>query len=238
MAVAHWSVLVGLLLIVMALAATVLSRLPLSTAMLYLAVGAAVSPWGLGWTGFGPFTSTVLMEHLTEAVVLVSLFTAGLKLSHGLRDRRWLLPVRLATASMLVTVGCITLAGWALLGLPLGAAVLLGGLLAPTDPVLASDVQVQEPGDRDQLRFALTGEGGLNDGTAFPFVMLGLGLLGLHDLGPFGWRWFAIDLVWAVAAGLAVGAGLGWAGRPGGWCCSCAASTRRRWGWTTSSRSA
>ncbi|HEY1229872.1 MAG TPA: cation:proton antiporter [Ramlibacter sp.] len=206
---ALWSVLIGLLLIVMALAGTVLSRLPLSTAMLYLAVGAVVSPVVLGWTGFGPLTHTVLMERLTEVVVLVSLFTAGLKLSHGLGDRRWLLPLRLATASMVVTVGCITLVAWSLLGLPIGAAVLLGGLLAPTDPVLASDVQVQEPGDRDQLRFALTGEGGLNDGTAFPFVMLGLGLLGLHDLGASGWRWFAIDLVWAVAAGLAVGAGLG-----------------------------
>lgn len=209
MDVALWSVLIGLLLIVMALGGTVLARLPLSTAMLYLAVGVAVSPVLLGWTGFGPFTHTVLLERLTEIVVLVSLFSAGLKLSHGLGDRRWLLPLRLATGSMVVTVGCITLAAWALLGLPIGAAVLLGGLLAPTDPVLASDVQVQEPGDRDQLRFALTGEGGLNDGTAFPFVMLGLGLLGLHDLGAAGWRWFAIDLVWAVAAGLAVGAGLG-----------------------------
>ena len=206
---ALWSVLIGLLLIVIALGGTVLARLPLSTAMLYLVVGVAVSPVLLGWTGFGPLTHTVLMERLTEVVVLVSLFTAGLKLSHGLGDRRWLLPLRLATASMVVTVGCITLAAWTLLGLPIGAAVLLGGLLAPTDPVLASDVQVQEPGDRDQLRFALTGEGGLNDGTAFPFVMLGLGLLGLHDLGASGWRWFAIDLVWAVAAGLAVGAGLG-----------------------------
>ena len=206
---ALWSVLIGLLLIVMALAGTVRSRLPLSTAMLYLAVGAVVSPVVLGWTGFGPLTHTVLMERLTEVVVLVSLFTAGLKLSHGLGDRRWLLPLRLATASMVVTVGCITLVAWTLLGLPIGAAVLLGGLLAPTDPVLASDVQMQEPGDRDQLRFALTGEGGLNDGTAFPFVMLGLGLLGLHDLGASGWRWFAIDLVWAVAAGLAIGAGLG-----------------------------
>jgi len=204
-----WSVLIGLLLIVMALAGTVLARLPLSTAMLYLVVGVGVSPVVLGWTGFGPLTHTVLMERLTEVVVLVSLFTAGLKLSHGLGDRRWLLPLRLATVSMLVTVGCITLVGWAWLGLPLGAAVLLGGLLAPTDPVLASDVQVHEPGDRDQLRFALTGEGGLNDGTAFPFVMLGLGMLGLHELGPFGWRWFTIDLLWAVAAGLAVGAGLG-----------------------------
>ncbi|WP_427915375.1 cation:proton antiporter [Ramlibacter sp. MMS24-I3-19] len=209
MDVALWSVLIGLLLIVMALGGTVLARLPLSTAMLYLAVGIAVSPVLLGWTGFGPLTHTVLMERLTEIVVLVSLFTAGLKLSHGLGDRRWLLPLRLATTSMVVTVGCITLAAWTLLGLPIGAAVLLGGLLAPTDPVLASDVQVQEPGDRDQLRFALTGEGGLNDGTAFPFVMLGLGLLGLHDLGTLGWRWIAVDLVWAVAAGLAVGAGLG-----------------------------
>ena len=206
---ALWSVLIGLLLIVMALGGTVLARLPLSTAMLYLVVGVAVSPVLLGWTGFGPLTHTVLMERLTEVVVLVSLFTAGLKLSHGLGDRRWLLPVRLATTSMVVTVGCITLVGWSLLGLPIGAAVLLGGLLAPTDPVLASDVQVQEPGDRDQLRFALTGEGGLNDGTAFPFVMLGLGLLGLHDLGTAGWRWFAVDLAWAVAAGIGVGAGLG-----------------------------
>ena len=156
----------------------------------------------------------MLLERLTEVVVLISLFTAGLKLSHGLRDRRWLLPLRLATTSMLVTVGGITLAGWGLLGLPLGAAVLLGGMLAPTDPVLASDVQVQNPGDRDQLRFALTGEGGLNDGTAFPLVMLGLGLLGLHDLGPFGWRWFTIDLLWAVAAGIAIGAALGLRHRP------------------------
>src|SRR3954465_6120925 len=96
-----WSVLIGLLLIVMALAGTVLARLPLSTAMLYLVVGVGVSPVVLGWTGFGPLTHTVLMERLTEIVVLVSLFTAGLKLSHGLGDRRWLAPLRLATGSML-----------------------------------------------------------------------------------------------------------------------------------------
>jgi NhaP-type Na+/H+ or K+/H+ antiporter len=208
---ALWSVLIGLLLIVMALSATVLARLPLSTAMLYIGVGLAVSPLGLGWMHADLFTDTHLLERLTEVVVLISLFTAGLKLSHGIKERRWRLPLRLATTSMLVTVACVTAVGWLLVGLPLGAAVLLGAVLAPTDPVLASDVQVHEPGDRDQLRFALTGEGGLNDGTAFPFVMLGLGLLGLHELGAFGWRWFAVDLVWAVAAGLGVGAGLGFA---------------------------
>ena len=95
------------------------------------------------------------------------------------------------------------------LGLTLGAAILLGAILAPTDPVLASDVQLAHPHDRDRLRFTLTGEGGLNDGTAFPFVMLGLGLLGLHDLGPDGLRWLAVDVVWAVVVGLAIGFALG-----------------------------
>ena len=110
---------------------------------------------------------------------------------------------------MVVTVALVAGAGVAWLGLPLGAAILLGGMLAPTDPVLASDVQVAEPIDRDRLRFALTGEAGLNDGTAFPFVLLGLGLLGLHDLGNSLWRWVAVDVVWAVAAGIGVGAALG-----------------------------
>ena len=89
--------------------------------------------------------------------------------------------------------------------------MLLGAILAPTDPVLASDVQVEHPTDQDRLRFALTGEAGLNDGTAFPFVMLGLGLLGLHELGTFGWRWVLVDVLWAAASGIGVGWALGWA---------------------------
>jgi NhaP-type Na+/H+ or K+/H+ antiporter len=110
---------------------------------------------------------------------------------------------------MVVTIGLVAAVGVWLLGLPLGAAVLLGAVLAPTDPVLASDVKVESPFHRDDLRFGLTGEAGLNDGTAFPFVMLGLGLLGLHPLGEGLWRWAAVDLVWAVVAGLGVGTVLG-----------------------------
>ena len=93
---------------------------------------------------------------------------------------------------------------------------MLGAILAPTDPVLASDVQVADPGDRDRLRFGLTGEGGLNDGTAFALVMLGLGLLGVHVLDFDGaarsgglWRWWTVDVLWATAGGLALGYGLG-----------------------------
>jgi NhaP-type Na+/H+ or K+/H+ antiporter len=202
---AIWSVIVGVLLVLMALGSTVLKRLPLSTAMLYLLVGIAVSPLGLDLVAPDARRHAQLLERLAEVVVLLSLFTAGLKLNFALHDRRWALPVRLATTSMVVTVGLITGIAWLFLDLPLGACVLLGAILAPTDPVLASEVQLQEPGDQDKLRFALTGEGGLNDGSAFPFVMLGLGLLGLHDLGSFGWRWFAVDVVWATGAGLACG---------------------------------
>jgi NhaP-type Na+/H+ or K+/H+ antiporter len=193
----------------MALSGSVLARLPLSTAMLYLLVGLAVSPLGLDLLRADITKHSHLLETLTEVVVLISLFSAGLKLSSALSDRRWLLPLRLAVISMVVTVLAIAAVGHFLLALPIGAAILLGGILAPTDPVLASDVQVHAATDRDRLRFALTGEGGMNDGTAFPFVMLGLGLLGLHDLGQFGWRWFAVDVVWAVACGIGVGAGLG-----------------------------
>jgi NhaP-type Na+/H+ or K+/H+ antiporter len=208
---AIWSVIVGLLLVVMALSGSVLARLPLSTAMLYLMVGLAVSPWGMGLLWADASRHSAVLETITEVVVLISLFSAGLKLSSALSSRRWLLPLRLAVVSMIFTVLAIAAVGHLLLGLPLGAAILLGGILAPTDPVLASDVQVHTAGDRDKLRFSLTGEGGLNDGTAFPFVLLGLGLLGLHDLGQWGWRWFAVDVVWGVACGIGVGAGLGMA---------------------------
>jgi sodium/hydrogen antiporter len=203
---ALWSVTIGVLLVLMALAGTVLRRLPLSTAMLYLLVGLGIGPLGLQLMAPQPHAHAHLLERIAEVVVLLSLFTAGLKLTAGWRDRRWAMPVQLALNSMVVTVGLIALAAWLFLDLPVGACVLLGAILAPTDPVLASEVQLHEPGDQDKLRFALTGEGGLNDGSAFPFVMLGLGLLGLHDLGTWGWRWLAVDVVWATGAGL----GCGW----------------------------
>jgi len=202
-----WFIVVGALLIAMVLGGSVLKRLPLSTSLLYLLVGYLLGRFGLG--RLDPYGQTKLLEHLTEVAVIVSLFTAGLKLRAPLRDSQWRTAVRLASLAMVLTVGLVTAAGVWLLGLPLGAAVLLGGVLAPTDPVLASDVQVEHPFQRDTLRFGLTGEAGFNDGTAFPFVMLGLGLLGLHPLGEGLWRWVAVDLVWAVVAGLGVGTMLG-----------------------------
>ncbi len=202
-------IIVGALLIAKTLGGSFIARLPLSAAMIYLAVGVAIGPWGWGLLELDAFKNTLLLERLAEVALLVSLFTAGMKLEVPFKDRRWRIPVQLATVSMLATVAAIAAVGVWLLKLPLGAAVLLGAILAPTDPVLASDVQVANPGDRDRLRFGLTGEGGLNDGSAFPLVMLGLGLLGVHELGDMQWRWWTIDVLWAVAGGLALGYAMG-----------------------------
>jgi NhaP-type Na+/H+ or K+/H+ antiporter len=205
----HWYILVGVLMVAMALGSAVLRRLPLTTSMPYLLVGIALGPLGFGVLVLDPEDNAALLERASEFAVIVSLFVAGLQLTPPLRDRRWWIPLRLAFGSMALTVGLITLVGVTLLDLPLGVAVLLGAVLAPTDPVLASDVQVENPWDRDRLRFGLTGEAGLNDGTAFPFVMLGLGLIGLHDLGAGGWKWWVVDVAWAIVGGLAIGAIIG-----------------------------
>lgn len=205
----RWFLAAGAILIAMALVGTRLRRLPLSSSMIYLAAGVALGPLGLAMIVLDPVAQAPAIELLSEVAVIVSLFTAGLKLRLPFRNRLWWLPVRLATISMTVTVGLLALVGVGMLGLPLGAAVLLGAILAPTDPVLASDVQLAHPHDTDRLRFGLTGEAGLNDGTAFPFVMLGLGLLGLHDLGQSGSSWLLRDVAWAVVAGLTVGAACG-----------------------------
>ncbi len=175
--------------------------------MLYLAAGYGIGPAGWALMAPDPLTYSAILERVAEVAVLISLFAVGLKLGLPLSDRGWRLPVRLAVVSMTLTVALIAAIGMLGLGLSLGEAVLLGAILAPTDPVLASDVQVVEASDRDRLRFSLTGEGGLNDGAAFPFVMLGL--LGLHELGTGGWRWLAIDVLWAIAGGLFIGGALG-----------------------------
>jgi NhaP-type Na+/H+ or K+/H+ antiporter len=204
-----WFLIIGLLLVLVALSGTLLKRLPFTATMVYLALGAVLGPLGFGFFSIDPIARASLLERLTEIGVIVSLFTTGLKLRLPLRDKLWWVPVRLAFVSMTITVGLVAAVGVYGLGLSLGVAVLLGAVLAPTDPVLASEVQLTHADDRDQLRFSITGEAGLNDGTAFPFVMLGLGLLGLHELGANAWKWVAVDVVWAITGGIAIGALVG-----------------------------
>jgi len=202
---AQWFLLVGGLLLARGITSSLLKRLPVTPAIIYLAVGLLVGPMVLNVFHFNPLKESALLEVLTEVAVLISLFSAGIKMPVPVSFARWRTPILLASVSMAVSVGMVAAFAYYLLGLPLGAGVLLGAILAPTDPVLATDVQIRHPGDQDQLRFTLTCEAGMNDGSAFPFVMLGMGLLGLHELGEFGLRWALVDVLWATAAGIAIG---------------------------------
>lgn len=204
-----WFVLAGVLLIAIALLGRFLDRLPVSPAMIYLLAGMALGPAAFNALELHPLRNLELLETLSEVALLIALFTVGIKLRVPVGDWRWSLPLRLATTSMAVTVLALALVAWAFLDFSFGLALVLGAALAPTDPVLASEVQLRSPEDRETLRFGLTGEGGLNDGTAFPFVLLGLGLLGAGELAFNPLRWLAVDVVWSVVAGLGVGFGVG-----------------------------
>nr|WP_260326441.1 cation:proton antiporter [Glaciimonas immobilis] len=202
--------IVGILLLSMGLMASLLERLPFSPAMFYLPIGYAFGPAGSGLINIVPAEHAALLTSVTKIALLLSLFTVGLKLRVPYRDGIWRLPIRLGLLAMLVTIPIIALVGVFLCDLPLGAAILLGAILAPTDPVLASDVQIKDIGDRDRIRFSLTGEGGLNDGTAFPFVMLGLALLGVPSAASFADAFTVPRVIWGIAAGLGTGWTLGW----------------------------
>ncbi len=208
--------LIGAVLLAMSLAQTLVARLPLSPALIYLAVG-----WLAASVAAPPLPDPDLIAHATllrvlaEIAVLLSLFAIGLKIRVAATWAAWRVPVLLATTSMLWAVALATLLAAWLLPLAWPMAFLLAAILAPTDPVLASDVQTHGEHDRDALRLSLTVEGALNDGTAFPLVMLALGLVGLQELGSHGLRWLQVDLLWSVIAGVALGVAcgraIGWA---------------------------
>jgi NhaP-type Na+/H+ or K+/H+ antiporter len=205
-----WLLISGIVLVSLAIVGSLLKKLPISSSMIYLAAGFLIAKLGL--QTLDAFTYKVLFHHATELAVILACFAAGLNMRATARLGRWSTTLRLALICMALTVAGVALAGVWGLGLPLGAAIFLGGALAPTDPVLASDVQVEHPRDTDRLRTGLTGEAGLNDGAAWPAVMLGLALLSQDPRGKwidFLFKWLAIDTLWAVLGAAAIGTVLG-----------------------------
>jgi NhaP-type Na+/H+ or K+/H+ antiporter len=205
----QWFMLIGALMIARGLWGPTVARLPFTSATIYLAIGLLLGPLVLNLFSFDPLREAGFLEPVAEVAVLISLFSAGIKMPVPFSLARWMPAIRLAWLAMVLSVALIAGFAWLVLGFPIGAAVLLAAILAPTDPVLATDVQVRHAGDNDPLRFTLTCEAGLNDGSAFPLVMLGLGLLGLHELGDMGSRWLLVDVLWATLGGLAIGVACG-----------------------------
>ena len=202
------------------LGSAVLPRLvrgrPVSVPIVYIAVGMVLFslPFELEapLPGTGADAETNWAERLTEFVVIVSLMGAGLKLRRPVGWRTWGTTWRLLGITMPLTIAGIALLGGLAAGLPLAAALLLGAVLAPTDPVLASDVQVdgvqgpEEEDADDEVRFGLTSEAGLNDALAFPFTNLAIAIAAG---GSWFVGWVVDDVVVGLAVGLVVGLVLG-----------------------------
>jgi sodium/hydrogen antiporter len=208
---AIWWLIVGGLLMFMGLVGSALKQLPLSAAMVYLGIGFALGPTGAGLLSLRLPGDVAHLRMISEVGILVSLFAIGLRLRVPPSDRRWTLPLRLGVLAMMLTVASLALLGVLAFHLSVGVAVLLGAMMAPTDPVLAHDVGVRDAGDVELVRFTLSGEGGLNDGTAYPFALLGLLLCdpAAHD-GTSGVSWtFVGSVAWGVMGGIGGGWMLG-----------------------------
>jgi sodium/hydrogen antiporter len=194
---------IGFLLVAVTLGSGWISRLPISYAIIYLVAGIALSPYGFNLIQIRP--GAEFLERLSEFVILISLFSCGLKINRPLRPWAWRSTARLIGILMPFCILAVAAIAYWGLGMGIGAAILLGAILAPTDPVLASEVQLSDPEDRDELRFGLTSEGGLNDALAFPFVYFGLRWIKNDQWQIWLAEWVMVDLLWAIVVGIGMG---------------------------------
>lgn len=180
--------------------------------VLVLVAGLAVR-WALPDVSFDPVRHVKVVEHLSEFVVIVALTGLGLSIDRPISRRGWQTTWRLLGITMPLTIVAAALLGWWLIGLAPAAALLFGAVMAPTDPVLANDVQTGPPstdprhlGEPDEVRFGLTSESALNDGLAFPFTNLAL-LVAVSGWDPqqLGTEWLVVDVAYRIAGGVAIG---------------------------------
>lgn len=207
---------VGIATLAAAILPRFVGRVPISFAMVFVAAGVLTFTLFPDLPDPNPVHDGVIALHLTEVCVIVSLMGAGLAVNRRIGWRSWSSTWRLLGITMPLSMIAVGLLGWGMLGLGVAGAVLIAAALAPTDPVLATEVQVSEPiaddeAEDDEARFAITSEAGLNDGLAFPFVYAAIAI-SIVGLSPVGWlgNWLAIDIAWRLAIGVITGMGVGW----------------------------
>ncbi len=185
-----------------------------SPSVVYLGLGAigALGAAFLGTDWLRLIEDADLVERLAELAVIVALFATGMRIDRPLGLRGWRSTILLLGVVMPLTIAAVTVFGVVAMGLSAGAALVLGAALAPTDPVLAGDLGVGPPGERQEASaaFALTSEAGLNDGLAFPFLYLGLVIAAGADGGSV-MEWLAVNVLYGIAGGILIGAMGGWA---------------------------
>ncbi|MBS0882561.1 cation:proton antiporter [Pantoea sp. JGM49] len=205
-----WTAATGGLLLLMSLASGWIHRGPVTAFGLYLFAGILCGPWLLNLLQLDILGHAELAAHLTEIAMAASLFITGLKLRVPLTAHAWRLGGRLAFPAMLLTVGGMTLLVHWMTGFDWALSLAFGAIVAPTDPVLASLISVNDARDDDALRVALSSEAGMNDGSALPLLMLALLMMQSDTLSISHLsEWALRDGLWAIGGGVAIGYLLG-----------------------------
>lgn len=205
-------VIIGICALAMAWLPAWLEKFPFSYSILFVAVGWGVYMLPMDLPEPNPLRENEIVLRLTEFCVIVTLMGTGIKINRRFTLKKWAIPLRLVSVTMLLSIAVLAWLGWWWLGLSVASALLLGACMAPTDPVLAADVQVGPPSDEveDHARFSLTAEAGLNDGMAFPFTWLAIAVaLQGVDPGPWFGEWLWYDVGYRIIVGVAIGFAMG-----------------------------
>lgn len=199
-------VLFGGSVLLLGLYGRIIKRLMLTSVLLALLVGIVAGPHGLGMLAAGGGEQREVLHEVARLTLALALMAAGLEVTRSdLRAcaRPVLLLLGVGMIGMWLSVG---LGAWLLLGLSPWAALLLGAVLTPTDPVVANTLVSGPMATKNlsrRLRRTLQLEAGANDGLALPLVMLGVVMLG--PAGGDGLRQMAIDVGREVATAVFVG---------------------------------
>ncbi|KAA5540383.1 cation:proton antiporter [Adhaeribacter rhizoryzae] len=203
---------IGLAALTMAWLPDLLQKLPVSYSILFVTVGYLMYKFSSELPIPAPLQHETLTVHLTEIGVIITLMGTGIKINRAISWKNWKIPILLVSITMLISIGALGFLGWWVLGLAPASALLLGAAMAPTDPVLASEVQVGPPSTEkeDHVRFSLTSEAGMNDGMAFPFTWMAIALALAPATGEdWFWHWLWQDFFYKIIVGVGTGYLLG-----------------------------
>ena len=199
---------IGFAALAMAWLPTLLEKLPISYSILFVGLGFLLYKLPIAFPDPDPIRYESLTVRLTEIGVIITLMGTGIKINRSVSWKNWKIPFLLVFVTMLLCIGSLGFLGWWVLGLAPASAVLLGAVMAPTDPVLAADVQVGPPSQEkeDHVRFSLTSEAGMNDGMAFPFTWMAIAIaLSAQSGEEWFWSWLWRDLIYKIAVGVGFG---------------------------------
>jgi sodium/hydrogen antiporter len=204
----------GLLLLLGVLGGPLKERTPVSEPLIALLAGVLIGPAALGLLDLADLgNETLILEQAALVTLGIALVGVALRLPVGYASGNWRLLVVLLGILMPLMWIVSGLLVYLILGLPFWVSVLIGAIITPTDPVVASSIVTGGVAERNlpsSLRCAISAESGFNDGLALPFVVLPLLML-TEPPGEVLGHWLTHTILLEIVAGAVVAALMGYA---------------------------